>query len=60
MSDFTCHSTLTSLEMSHRKVVIPAKAGIQAFNLSQNHVGDLDPRLRGDDKIFCNSVKNYG
>ncbi len=33
------------------KAVIPAKAGIQAVNFSQQKVGNLDPRLRGDDGL---------
>ena len=32
--------------------VIPAEAGIQAVNLSQKNVENLDPRLRGDDDKY--------
>ena len=35
--------------IAHKSPVIPAKAGIQAFDHFQKNVGNLDPRLRGDD-----------
>ena len=36
------------------KVVIPAKAGIQAVNFPQKNVEDLDSRLRGNDELAKN------